>query len=422
MRMTRLFTKTSKTAPHDAETANARYLVQGGFVHQEMAGVYSWLPLGYRVLRKVEAIIREEMDAIGGQEILMTALQPKENWVKTARWDDVDVLFKVPSQTGKEYALGPTAEDIVTPLVQEFVRSYRDVPLAVYQIQTKFRDELRAKSGVLRGREFLMKDMYSFHADRESFQEFYAKAKEAYLRVYARCGVAAKVTESSGGSFTKNPSHEFQIETSAGEDDLILCRSCSFAQNTEIATKKDGDPCPCCGATLVSSKGIEVGNIFDLSDRFSKAFEFTVPGEDGAPKTVFMGCYGIGVSRLVGAVVEASHDDRGIIWPKSIAPFHAHLVSVNAKDPEVQERVLAAAASVYDQLKTAGLEVLWDDRAASTGEKLADADLVGVPLRLVVSERSLKEDGVEWKLRNSSEAAMVKLSDLEEKAVAFKAE
>jgi prolyl-tRNA synthetase len=422
MRMTRLFTKTSKTAPHDAETANARYLVQGGFVHQEMAGVYSWLPLGQRVLRKVEAIVREEMDAIGGQEILMTALQPKENWVKTARWDDVDVLFKVPSQTGKEYALGPTAEDIVTPLVQEFARSYRDLPLAVYQIQTKFRDELRAKSGVLRGREFLMKDMYSFDLDHESFRAFYGRAKEAYLRIYARCGVSAKVTESSGGSFTKNPSHEFQVETPAGEDDLILCRSCTFAQNTEIATKKAGEECPSCGAALVASKGIEVGNIFDLGERFSKAFGFTVPGEDGAPKSIFMGCYGIGVSRLVGALVEASHDDKGIIWPKSVAPFQVHLVSVNARDPETQERVQSAAASVYDQLRTAGAEVLWDDRAASTGEKLADADLIGLPLRLVVSERSLKEDGVEWKLRNSSEAAAVKLADLEEKVAAFMAE
>jgi prolyl-tRNA synthetase len=217
----------------------------------------------------VERIIREEMDALGGQELHLTALQPKENWVATGRWDDVDVLFKLPSQTGKEYALGPTAEDMVTPLAAQFMRSYKDFPFAVYQIQTKFRDELRAKSGVLRGREFLMKDLYSFHVSRESFDEFYNRAKEAYLRVYGRCGVEAKITESSGGSFSKKVSHEFQVETPAGEDSLVLCRACTFAQNAEIATVKDGDACPSCGAPLAASKGIEVGNIFDLGDRFT---------------------------------------------------------------------------------------------------------------------------------------------------------
>lgn len=422
MRMSQLFTKTTKSAPADAETANAKFLQQAGFVHQEMAGVYSWLPLGLRVLRKVETIIRQEMDAIGGQEVLLTALQPKENWLTTKRWDDVDVLFKLNSQTGKEYALGPTAEDIVTPLVQSFTRSYKDLPLAVYQIQTKFRDELRAKSGVLRGREFLMKDMYSFHADRESFAEFYEKAKQAYLRVYERCGVSAKVTESSGGSFTKNPSHEFQIETAAGEDSLILCRACTFAQNTEIATKQAGEACPCCGAILVSSKGIEVGNIFDLSSRFTDAFGFTVTGEDGEKKTVHMGCYGIGVSRLVGAIVEACHDERGMIWPKSVAPAQVQLVMLNAKDAEAQDRVLEAAEELQEKLQKAGIEVLWDERSASVGEKLADADLIGLPLRILISEKSLKEGSIEWKARTEAEAHLVKLEDVLEQVQAFLAE
>lgn len=422
MKLSQLFTKTTKTAPADAETANAKFLLQAGFVHQEMAGVYSWLPLGLRVLRKVENVIRREMDAIGGQEILMTALQPKENWITTERWDDVDVLFKIDSQTGKQYALGPTAEDIVTPLIQSFTRSYKDLPLAVYQIQTKFRDELRAKSGVLRGREFLMKDMYSFHADRESFTAFYEKAKAAYLRVYENCGVKAKVTESSGGSFTKNPSHEFQIETAAGEDNLILCRNCTFAQNTEIATKQPGETCPNCGAGLVASKGIEVGNIFDLSSRFTNAFGFTVAGEDGEQKTVHMGCYGIGVTRLVGSIVEASHDERGMIWPKSIAPFQVQLVMLNAKDQEAQDRVLEAAADIYDKFQAQGIEVVWDDRAGSAGEKLADADLMGMPLRILVSEKSLKENSVEWKVRAESEARLVKLEDLLEQTQGFIAE
>jgi len=410
MKYSQLFSKSSKNRPGDADSVNARYLVQGGFVHQEMAGVYSWLPLGLRVLRNVEKIVREEMNALGGQEILMTALQPKENWIKTNRWDSVDVLFKVPSQTGKEYGLGPTAEELVTPLVQEFVKSYRDLPVAVYQIQTKFRDELRAKSGVLRGREFLMKDMYSFHASKEDFETFYEKAKLGYLKAYTRMGLDAKVTESSGGSFSKKASHEFQVETPAGEDDLILCRACEFAQNTEIATVKAGDACPSCNGVLVATKGIEVGNIFDLADRFSKDFDFAVQLEDGTRTNVVMGCYGIGVSRLVGAIVEASHDDNGIIWPKSVAPFAVHLISLNSKTAEVQATVDEAGHKLYSELLAKGVEVLWDDReGVGPGAKFADADLIGIPVRLIVSEKSLAAGGVEWKERAGGEAKIVSL-------------
>lgn len=411
MKYSQLFSKSSKNRPGDADSVNARYLVQGGFVHQEMAGVYSWLPLGLRVLRNVEKIVREEMNALGGQEILMTALQPKENWQTTNRWDSVDVLFKVPSQTGKEYGLGPTAEELVTPLVQEFVRSYKDLPLAVYQIQTKFRDELRAKSGVLRGREFLMKDMYSFHTSVEDFESFYERAKQGYLKAYTRMGLDAKVTESSGGSFSNKASHEFQVETPAGEDDLILCRSCSFAQNTEIATVKTGDACPSCKAELVATKGIEVGNIFDLSDRFSKDFNFVVQGEDGKSMPILMGCYGIGVSRLVGAIVEASHDDKGIIWPKSVAPFQVNLISLNARSPEVQKSVDEAAEKIYSELWAKGVEVLWDNReGVAPGAKFADADLVGLPVRVVISEKSLAAGGAEWKMRSGAESEVVPLA------------
>lgn len=413
MRYRQLFAKTSKSVQHDADSVNARLLTQGGFVFQTMAGAYAWLPLGLRVLRNVEEIVREEMNALGGQEILLTALQPKENWIQTGRWDSVDVLFKIPSQTKKEYALGPTAEDVVTPLVQSFVKSYKDLPLAVYQIQTKFRDELRAKSGVLRGREFLMKDMYSFHTDVKDFEAFYERAKEAYLRVYSRCGLNAKVTESSGGSFTKKNSHEFQVETPAGEDELLLCRSCHFAQNLEIATLAAGDACPSCGAALLVSKGIEVGNIFDLSDRFTKAFEFTVAGEDGAPMTVYMGCYGIGVSRLVGAIVEASHDDKGIIWPASVAPFAAEVVLLLGKDAEVNARVLATAAELESTCAAAGVEVLIDDREdVRPGEKFADADLLGMPMRILISEKSIAAGGVEVKGRTESEGKIMGIEEV----------
>jgi prolyl-tRNA synthetase len=422
MRLSRLFTKTSKTAPADAETANAKLLVQGGFVHQEMAGVYSWLPLGLRVLRKVENIIREEMNALGAQEILMSALQPKENWLTSGRWETVDVLFKVPSQTKKEYALGPTHEEIVTPLVGSFLHSYKDLPIAVYQIQSKFRDELRAKSGVLRGREFGMKDLYSFHASQEDFEKFYAAAMQAYLKVFTRCGLNAKVVEASGGAFSKKISHEFQIITNAGEDVILACPSCMFAQNSEIATKKDGDACPQCGAILGMTKGVEAGNIFDLGSKFADAFKTEFTDEDGSRRTVVMGCYGIGVTRLVGTIVEASHDERGIIWPKSVAPAHVHLVSLNSKDSEVQNQILEEAEDLYDQLTKQGIEVLWDDRDASPGQKLADADLLGVPLRILISEKTLKEESIEWKARNAAESKLVALGDAVEEVQSFVAE
>ncbi|OGL73461.1 hypothetical protein A3E39_02770 [Candidatus Uhrbacteria bacterium RIFCSPHIGHO2_12_FULL_60_25] len=420
MRMSRLLSKTTKSVPADADSANAKFLLQGGFVRQEAAGVYSWLPLGFRVLRKVENIIREEIDALGAQEILMPALEPKDPWVTTGRWDTVDVLFKVKSQTGKEYALGATHEEIVTPLVASFVRSYHDLPVAVYQIQTKFRDELRAKSGVLRGREFGMKDLYSFHRTQDDLESFYQKALEAYLKVFARCGLDTKVVEASGGSFTKKFSHEFQVVTPAGEDLILACPSCAFAQNAEISSLKAGDACPQCGAHLGQVKGIEAGNIFDLGKKFSEAFKLEFTDDDGSRKTVLMGCYGIGTTRLVGTIVEASHDERGIIWPKSVAPYHVSLVSLMPKDDATRERVLETSESLVRDLETQGVEVLWDDRAdVSPGEKFADADLLGMPLRLVVSEKSLKEDSVEWKLRSSKDSKLVKQQDIVEEAKNF---
>ena len=418
--MTRLFTKTAKTVPADADSANAKYLLQGGFVRQEMAGVYSWLPLGLRVLRKVEAIIREELNALGAQEVLLPALQPQENWVATGRWDTVDILFKVPSQTKKEYALGPSHEEIITPVVQQYVQSYKDLPLAVYQIQTKFRDELRAKSGVLRGREFGMQDLYSFHTTKEDFEAFYQRVLDTYLRIFARCGVDVKVVEASGGVFSEKFSHEFQIVTPAGEDTILACPSCSFARNTEIADAKEGDACPQCGATLKLVKGIEAGNIFDLGTKFSEAFKLEFTGEDGSRKPVLMGCYGIGTTRLVGAIVEALHDEKGILWPKTVAPFTVHLVSLASKDETASERVAETCEGLYDDLVKAGVDVLWDDRPnVRPGEKFADADLIGIPLRIVVSEKTLAQDGVEWKARGGEDVRIVKLDGVIEEIGIF---
>jgi len=420
MRSSQLFGSTLKVAPADAETANAKYLIQGGFVDQEMAGVYTWLPLGLRALRKVEQVVREEMDALGAQELFMPSLQPKEYWETTNRWEGVDVLFKLTSQTGREYALGCTHEEVVTPLAQQRVQSYKDLPFAVYQINTKFRDELRAKSGVLRGREFRMKDMYSFHAVQEDLAAFYERAKAAYVRAFERCGLQVKVVQASGGVFTQNPSHEFQALTDAGEDVLVACPNCSFGQNAEVATLKVGDACPECGGTLAQMKGVEVGNIFDLGTKYTDAFGMDFTGEDGEKRRVLMGCYGIGTSRLVGAVVETHHDDRGIIWPKSVAPFHVHLVSLKSKDPAEAERAFGAAETLYADLCRRGVEVLWDDRDLSPGQKFADADLIGLPLRLVVSPKSLAEGAVEWKERRGGDARLVPLQDIVEAVETFK--
>ncbi len=420
MRYSQLFGKTLKSAPAEAESANAKYLIQGGFVDQEMAGVYTWLPLGLRVLRKVEQIVREEMDALGAQEIFMPSLQPKEYWVTTNRWEGVDILFKLNSQTGKEYALGCTHEEVVTPLAQKFTKSYKELPFAVYQINTKFRDELRAKSGVLRGREFRMKDMYSFHTNQEDLTAFYNRALEAYVKAYTRCGLQVKVVQASGGIFTQNVSHEFQALTDAGEDILIACPNCEFGQNSEVATLKVGEACPKCQGTLAQMKGVEVGNIFDLGTKYTDAFDFTFTAEDGTQKRVLMGCYGIGTTRLVGSIVETHHDERGIVWPKSVAPFQVHLVSLRSKDAAVQATIDQTASDVYDGLMRAGIEVVWDDRAdLSPGQKFADADLLGMPLRLVVSEKTLAENAVEWKARTSAEARRVPIAEIIEEVGTF---
>ncbi len=412
MRYSQVFSKSFKTRPADAESVNARYLIQGSFVHQEMAGVYTWLPLGLRTLRKVENIIREEMDAIGAQETRMPSLQPKEAWLKTGRWDTTDILFKVPSQTDKEYALGPSHEEIATPLVQDYLISYKDLPLSVYQIATKFRDELRAKSGVMRGREFGMKDLYSFHATQEDLDQYYERVKQAYLKIFARCGVDVKVTLASGGIFSKKLSHEFQIITPAGEDLLIACPKCVFAENTEVATRKAGEVCPSCGTELIETKGVEAANIFDLGARYTDAFGFKITDDKGEHLPVLMGCYGIGTTRLVGAIVEASHDDKGIIWPKNVAPFAVHIVALGSKDEVAQAATLTAAEKLYNDLQVQGIEVLFDDRMGmSAGEKFGDADLLGMPVRVVVSEKSLMNHAFEVKLRAGGEPIMVPVTE-----------
>ncbi len=421
MRYSSLFGKTSKTAPHDADSVNARLLVQGGFVDQLMAGVYTFLPLGLRALDKVKTVIREEMDAVGGQEILMPALQPKEPWETSGRWSDPgpEVMFQFRGRGDKDFGLGWTHEEIVTPLAKQFIRSYKDLPFAVYQIQDKFRNEPRARSGLLRGREFSMKDLYSFHRDEQDLERYYEKVKAAYFRVFERCGLHALVVEASGGAFSKY-SHEFQVLTDSGEDIVFWCGKCEYAQNREISEYKAGDACPKCGGVMEEGKAIEVGNIFQLKTRFTGAFDVSFTDADGTKKPVQMGCYGIGPSRVLGTIVEVHHDEKGIVWPKAVAPFPVHLVLLQARDEAAAGRVRGAADELDRALAAGGLEALYDEREdARAGEKFADADLIGLPVRLVVSEKTVGQDSVEWKERAGGEARLVKAAEAVGEALAF---
>jgi prolyl-tRNA synthetase len=408
MRQTDYFFKTSKTAHKDDVSINARLLEQGAFIKKEMAGVYSFLPLGLRVLANIENIIREEMDKIGANEVLMPTLQPKENWIATGRWGSMEVLFKIDSMHGYQAALGPTHEEIVTPLAAGVINSYRDLPKAVYHIQTKFRDEARAKSGLLRGREFRMKDLYSFHPDEADLSRYYAIAGQAYHAIFKRLGLEAIYTEASGGSFSKY-SHEFQVEIENGEDTIYVCNKCGLAKNKEIYTS-DSVCTNCQTADFRETKASEVGNIFELKTKFSEAFGLQYTAEDGSRKFVNMGCYGIGSSRIMGVLVEKYNDAAGIIWPKAVAPFQVHLIALAGKDGS---QVMAAAGKLYEDLQEQGISVLYDDReGSSAGEKFADSDLIGLPKRVVISARTLAENSVEIKDRNSETAKISTIKEL----------
>ncbi len=400
MLYSKLFGKTKKEVK-EYDSISHKLLTQAGFIDQVASGIFEYLPLGKRVLAKIENIIREEMNAIDAQEVLMPLLHPKNLWEKTDRWNSVDVLFKVKSQWSNEYALAPTHEETVIPLAKKFINSYKDLPLALYHITTKFRDEKRAKSGILRGREFGMKDLYSFHTDKKDLENYYQKVIDAYLKIFKRCGLdKIKITEASGGSFTKKFSHEFNVITPAGEVDLIYCSHCSFAQNEEIATEKN--KCPKCGHKLEKNRAIEVGNIFDLGTRFSEAFDLKFVDKDGQLKYPLMGCYGIGTTRLLGTIVEVYNDEKGIIWPKNVAPYQIHLIGLDLKN----EKIAFFAKEIYEKLSKEGLEVLFDDRVeTSAGEKLKDADLIGIPTRLIISKKT--GDKIEYKKRNSSKIQLL---------------
>lgn len=425
MRSSQLFTRTSKDSNKSEVSRNAQLLTRAGYVHKLMAGVYQYLPLGLRVLNKIENIIREEMNAIGGQEILMPSLHPREIWEKTGRWDKVDVLYRLSGEkTDKpgdyEFALGPTHEETVTPLVAGFVQSYRDLPVATYQVQTKFRNEARPKSGLLRGREFRMKDMYSFHADQADLDAFYERTTQAYKNVYARSGVGhlTLMTYASGGMFSKY-SHEFQTLTPYGEDIVYKLPGTDLAINKEliedaealreiIPNYKPGDE-----AKLEEHKAIEVGNIFKLGTRFSESFNAQFADRDGSLKKMIMGCYGLGPSRLMGTIAECLGDDNGLIWPENVAPYKVGIINLK----KGQEQTDKVCEDIYAKLNKAGIECLYDDRDLSAGVKFADMDLLGLPWHLVVGPRGVEKNIVEIKNRAtgvreelSLDAAMNKLT------------
>ncbi len=411
MRQSELFTKTRKTAPKDEVAKNAELLIRAGYIHKEMAGVYAYLPLGLRVVEKIKSIVREEMNAVGGQEMIMTALQRKELWEKTDRWDDekVDVWFKSELKSGGEVGFGWSHEEPITDMMKNYISSYRDLPISVYQFQTKLRNELRAKSGIMRGREFVMKDMYTYSKDEESHQKLYDAITKAYLRVFERVGLRERTyfTFASGGAFTQF-SHEFQTVSDAGEDTIYVHKAKKIAINKEVLTDEVLKQLDVARDELEEVSSIEVGNIFSFGGAKSQQLGLMFKDERGKEKPVVLGSYGIGITRLMGTLVEVFADEKGIIWPEEVAPFKVHLVSISGGN----EEVVKEADRLYELLQENKIDVLYDDRDVRAGEKFADSDLIGIPVRIVVSEKTMSEGGLERIERGSGTTSFVSDSDI----------
>lgn len=403
MRYSQLFGKTLKKAPKETEAVSHQLLIRAGFIDRQIsAGIYSFLPLGWRVHKKIENIIREEMEVIDGQEIFLPTLQPKELWQKSDRWEHMDPpLFKLKDRHDKEFALGSTHEEVITNLAARFIKSYKDLPLYLYQIQNKFRNEMRSTGGLLRVREFMMKDLYSFHTDEKDLNKYYFKVIETYKKIFTRCGFVTKITEASSGTIGGDVSHEFMMLCQTGEDKVYFCTKCDWASSKETPGK-----CPKCGGKIEKGNCIENGHVFKLGIKYSKAMNAYFVDKNGKKKPIVMGCYGIGIGRLMATVVEAHHDEKGIIWPDSVSPFDVHLVNIgqSAKCKGQSERV-------YKELVKAGIEVLYDNRNdVNAGEKFAEADLIGIPVRLVVSEKT--GDKIEWKKRDEKKTELLTLGQV----------
>lgn len=407
MLYSKLVGKTKKEAPKDEESINAKLLIRGGFINKEISGAYIFLPLGLKVLNKVVQIIREEMEAIDGQEMVLTALQNPETWKATNRWDDnvVDIWFKTKLNSGAETGLATTHEEPLTKLLTQQISSYKDLPVYLFQFQTKFRNELRAQGGLLRAREFLMKDLYSFNKNEKEFQKYYEIAKQAYIKIWDRLGIGNQtyLTFASGGSFGKF-SHEFQTVCETGEDTIYIDKEKKVAVNKEVYNDIVLEELGLEKDKLEKVKGIEVGNIFPLGTRFSEALGLFYTDEKGDKKPVVMGSYGIGPGRVIGTIVELSHDERGIIWPENIAPYKVMLIGIGASTDK-------KVGKIYGELEASGIEILYDDRKETTpGQKFADADLIGIPYRVVMSEKT--GDKLELKKRNQEKTELITAKDL----------
>ena len=408
MRQSQLFCKTKKETPKDAEVISHKLLVKGDFIEQTISGVYRFLPLGLKVLKKIEKIIREEMWDLGAQEVLLPTLQDKKLWLETNRWQTIDPpLFKLLDRHQKETALGPTHEEEMVDIVRKKVKSYQDLPFSLFQIQNKFRNEIRASGGLLRQREFLMKDLYSFHSDKKDLINFYNKVKNSYFKVFKRCELKVHYVEASSGTIGGELSHEFMVVAESGEDRILICQKCGYGVNIEKLSERI-KKCPKCRGRLEKKNSIEVGHIFYLGTKYSKAMSANFQDQDGKEKPILMGCYGIGLPRLMATIVEIHHDEKGMIWPKEVAPFQLHLIKI-----ENSPKVKLATEKLYNDLTKETIEVLYDDRLdKSAGEKFADCDLIGIPMRLVISERTLKQNCAELKRRSAKKTKLIKINEV----------
>ncbi len=412
MLQSQLFPRTQKTTPKDEESPNAVLLTRGGFVEKLMAGVYSYLPLGYAVLKNIERIVVKEMTSIGGQQLFMPSLQPKELWDKTGRWQSLaGIMYQFTDRSKRPVGLAATHEEVLTDIIRRHIQSYKDLPLALFQIQTKFRDEARAKSGLLRGREFPMKDLYSFHANEQDLDTYYQRVIKAYHAIFALCDLETILTEASGGSFSKERSHEFQVLAPNGEDTIVFCPTKDYAQNKEIAEHKAGASCPQCGQTLKEASSIEVGNIFKLGTKYADALDANYVDASGEMKPIVMASYGIGLGRLMGTIVETHHDEQGILWPKTVTPFQVHLIDLHPQESGKQKTL-----KIYDALRKE-YTVLYDDRPIAAGAKLKDADLLGMPVRLITSEKT--GENIEMRFRNEQKSKVETLEPVIKKLQAF---
>ena len=412
----KVFLPTLKDTPQDAEVISHQLMLRSGMIRRVTSGIYTWLPIGLKVLRKVENIVREEMDASGAQEVLMPMVQPKELWEETQRWEKMGPeLLRIQDRHERDFCLGPTHEEVITDLIRNNVKSYKELPLNLYQIQTKFRDEVRPRYGVMRGREFLMKDSYSFNLDEDSLNESYVSMKEAYKKILDRLGLQFKIVKADSGAIGGDASEEFHVLAENGEDTIAISDSSDFAINTELLLEEgedieslQGKPSPDGEGIIEIKKGIEVGHIFQLGKVYTDAMKANVLDNEGKAQNLYMGCYGIGVSRLVAAAIEQNNDDKGIIWPEAMTPFEVNIIAIGF---DKDEKIAKASTDLYSKLSSMGYEVMLDDRKDGYGTKMKDAELIGIPINVIIGKQYLQNGEIELKHRDG-QSSIGKVEDI----------